>query len=114
MEQERQTEQESSQGGILPLWGIAFGLLPALLIIAGLATIKPCQPNSLLTTTLSYSTVAVFFAELLLAYIALFRKQLRRFGVSLLITLLITCSLFFFSIFSRVIFIFVGFCIRFT
>jgi hypothetical protein len=114
MEQERQVEQGNTRGNIRLLWGVAFGLLPALLLIGVAATTKPCQPTSLLTTILSNTTIVVFCAELLLACIALFRKPLRRFGVSLLVTLLITCSLFLLCTLSGAIIAFVGLCIRFT
>ncbi len=113
MEPERQVESKLTRSDFLPLWGFALGLLPTLLVIVVIKTSNPCQPT-LLTTILNYTIVTIFFTEVLFACVVLFHKPLRDFGLSLLITLLITCALFLLCIFSSMIWLFAGPCLRIT
>lgn len=114
MESERQVESKLTRSDFLPLLGFALGVLPTLLVVVALEITKPCHTDTHLLSIFGYTTIIVFCVDVPLACVALFRKQLRQFGLSLLITLLLTCSLFLLCILSGTFIGVFGMCFRFT
>lgn len=114
MKPESQVESKLTRSDFLPLLGFALGLLPTLLTVIALEITKPCHTDMSLLSIFGYATIAVFCIDVPLGCVALFRKPLRKFGLSLLITLLLTCSLFLLCIFSGSFIAVFGMCFRFT